>query len=197
MHNFVRWAERAFAVMLAMGLFVRFRPAMLEHPQLVLFLLSEACTAIFIVFQRRGDWTSAPFPVAVAFLGTIFPLLAMPYGTTIGPEWLSTTLMVVGAGIAIGSKLMLRRSFGLIAANRGVKTSGLYRLVRHPMYAGYILIHIGLLIVRMSPFNLALFSAAWLFLWLRMREEERFLLQDPAYREYAQRVRYRVFPGVA
>ena len=36
-----------------------------------------------------------------------------------------------------------RRSFGLMPANRGIVCTGLYRAVRHPIYAGYLVTHIG------------------------------------------------------
>src|ERR1700682_5194874 len=48
-------------------------------------------------------------------------------------------LITAGVLLQIYAKLTLRRSFGIIAANRGVMTSGPYRVVRHPMYAAYLL----------------------------------------------------------
>jgi protein-S-isoprenylcysteine O-methyltransferase Ste14 len=52
------------------------------------------------------------------------------------------------------------------------------------------------LLLYASPWNALVLSMAWLALWLRAGEEERFLLADPAYAEYAARVRYRLVPGL-
>ena len=45
--------------------------------------------------------------------------------------------------IALASLGTLGRSFGIVAANRGVKTRGPYRLVRHPAYFGYLMSYLG------------------------------------------------------
>lgn len=56
----------------------------------------------------------------------------------------------------VGAKLCLWRSFGLVAAHRGLKAGGLYAVVRHPMYAGYVISHVGYLLVAPSWWNLAI-----------------------------------------
>ena len=73
----------------------------------------------------------------MGFAGTLLTLMvvgsdgaALPYGGM---------LMFLGFGIAVSAKLSLCRSFGVVAGNRGVRTGGLYGLVRHPMYLGYFL----------------------------------------------------------
>jgi protein-S-isoprenylcysteine O-methyltransferase Ste14 len=73
--------------------------------------------------------------------------------------------------------------------------SGLYRLVRHPMYAGAIMLFVGM------PLWLESYAATLLagipagLLVLRIHIEERFLRRElPGYDVYARRVRYRLFP---
>ena len=67
--------------------------------------------------------------------------------------------MLLGLLVQIAAKLALWRSFGVVPANRGVKTRGPYRLLRHPMYAGYTLTHIGFLIGFPSLSNTLLYAS--------------------------------------
>jgi len=98
--------------------------------------------------------------------------------------------------LQISAKVILGLGFGIIAANRGVKSLGPYRFVRHPMYAGYTLTHIGLLLAMPSLTNAALYSLALGLQISRIYREERILRLDPIYREFASRVRYRLVPYV-
>ena len=92
--------------------------------------------------------------------------------------------------------LSLRRSFGIVPANRGIRTRGLYNLVRHPLYASELLVVLGIALVNPSAWNLGLFVCACVLQGLRAAAEERFLSVDPAYREYCARVKYRLIPIV-
>ena len=94
------------------------------------------------------------------------------------------------------AKIALWRSFGILPANRGVKTGGPYRLLRHPMYAGYLVTHVGFLVGFPSMQNTALYAAAFAVQVGRLLREEAILKEDPVYRNYAARVRYRLIPGL-
>ena len=98
--------------------------------------------------------------------------------------------------MVIGGKLSLGRSFGLMPANRGIVSTGLYRVVRHPIYLGYLITHIGFVAANPTPWNAVTLIAADLALMWRAVCEEQMLGQDPSYREYLQVVRWRVLPGV-
>jgi protein-S-isoprenylcysteine O-methyltransferase Ste14 len=125
------------------------------------------------------------------------PLLVTPAAVSaIIPSQITTTLMVTGMIVQISAKAALGRSFGLIPANRGIKTKGPYRIVRHPMYAGYTLTHIGFLLGFPSLQNSLLYFTAFFIEIARVFREELILNQDPLYRAYAVRVRYRLLPGV-
>ena len=152
---------------------------------------------IWFIFTRRpGDVIPEPYALAIALLGTAFPLLATPGGVPIAPRWAGEAFMLVGLPLSIAGLLSLNRSFGLVAANRGVKRGGPYKLIRHPIYAGYILAHLGFLSQHFSRWNLVIYALGWSLLLLRILAEERFLNRDEAYREYAGGVRYRLAPGV-
>jgi protein-S-isoprenylcysteine O-methyltransferase Ste14 len=104
--------------------------------------------------------------------------------------------MFAGMITQISAKTVLWRSYGLIPANRGVKTGGPYRFVRHPMYAGYSLIHIGFLLGFPSLQNFLLYLTTFLIEVARLMREELILNNDRIYRDYAARVRFRLFPGI-
>ncbi len=87
--------------------------------------------------------------------------------------------------------ISLGRSFGIVAANRGVRTTGFYRFVRHPLYGSYLVGYLGFLLGNLSIWNVSLIVLTVLCQYARARAEERVLLQDPAYQAYAQQVRYR------
>ena len=100
----------------------------------------------------------------------------------------------VGAVLTVGAVLSLNRSFGIGPENRGIKTNGMYRFVRHPMYLGYLLTEAGFVLNNFSPFNLLIIAIAGFFLVLRLQGEERLLKGDTAYQAYAQKTRWKLFP---
>lgn len=162
----------------------------------VLLLLSEGLVVLLLLIRRPTDRISTRgVDWALAVGGTFVVLLVGQGGPPLhGP--LGAMLMLIGLVIHVGAKLSLLRSFGVVAANRGVKAGGLYRLVRHPMYAGYMLTHAGFLLVAPSLWNLAVYAVAWAFLIARIYAEEKVLSEDPAYRALKDRVRYRLLPGL-
>jgi protein-S-isoprenylcysteine O-methyltransferase Ste14 len=78
-----------------------------------------------------------------------------------------------------------------------VVVTGIYSVVRHPMYAGNVLVNVGLSLW-LGSYTAALFAAIPLgLLIVRIGLEERFLRRElPGYREYAARVPHRLLPGL-
>jgi protein-S-isoprenylcysteine O-methyltransferase Ste14 len=99
----------------------------------------------------------------------------------------------VGCLLALG---VLGRSFGVVAADRGLRTGGPYRLVRHPVYASYLITEAGYVLQNPSVWNLGLLLIELLCQIGRIHAEERVLRQDPAWSAYAAKTRYRLLPGV-
>jgi protein-S-isoprenylcysteine O-methyltransferase Ste14 len=159
-----------------------------EGVVLVLFVIRRPATAISV---RRSDWL-------LALGGTLLPMLVQPAGPGAGllPPLVCVFTMICGLVVQIHAKLALGRSIGLVAANRGLKHSGPYNLVRHPMYAGYLLTDIGFWLNSPTLWNAAVYAAALGVQVLRILAEERFLSQSETYRDYIQRVRFRLVPGV-
>ena len=86
----------------------------------------------------------------------------------------------------VAGKVSLGRSFGLMPANRGVVSSGLYRIVRHPIYLGYLITHVGFVLATPSAWNLAALLAADAALMARAVCEEQTLSRDERYRTYSR-----------
>jgi protein-S-isoprenylcysteine O-methyltransferase Ste14 len=127
------------------------------------------------------------------------PLLAVPASHSQAVSGLSilwALLALGGFALQITAKLTLRRSFGIVAANRGVKVNGPYRIVRHPMYAGYVMTHIGFVLHNPSLWNVSIYTLGFGFQLARILAEERILLQDRDYRDFAARTPYRLLFGV-
>lgn len=98
--------------------------------------------------------------------------------------------------LGVATLLNLGRSFGILIAFRELKSYGLYGKIRHPMYATDILLRIGFLINHFNLFTVLLFIISAGCYVYRAILEERFLIQQPEYREYMNRVRYRFIPYV-
>ena len=197
MTDLIRWGERLFLIPLSVGVILRIWPLIPTHPHLIMFLLGEVLAVALLLLQRRGEAATDIYPVAIAFIGTGAALLVSPHGVRLISDPVSLALILSGSAVALAAKAFLGRSFGLVAANRGVKDTGIYRFVRHPMYLGYMLSHLGFVLVFFSATNVAIYAVAWTCLWLRTKEEEKILLRDPEYQRYASKVRFRLVPGLA
>lgn len=163
----------------------------------LLLLASEALVVVFTIIRRAPAIVDrsvrARALTAVSMLGA---LLVRPSALeAIVPETVSVTLSAVGLLVVIGGKISLGRSFGLIPANRGIVSTGLYRLVRHPIYLGYLVTHVAFIAANPSVWNIVLLCTADIALLARAVCEERTLALDDAYRQYQARVRWRVVPG--
>ena len=75
--------------------------------------------------------------------------------------------------------------------------TGLYGLVRHPMYLAATLLFLAIPVVLGSWYALAVFALFPVLLTVRIRNEEMVLLRElPGYATYREKVRYRLFPFV-
>ena len=170
------------------------------NPFAPLIMVAETAVVLFVLIRRPtdkislklGDWL-------LAITATYAPLLIQPADTPAALHLLvplGVSLAVVGNVVQIAAKMFLRRSFGIAPANRGIKTDGMYRIVRHPMYAGYLLVHVGILMLMPTMLNLVIYAIGWWAQILRLLAEERLLSEDPAYQALMEQTRWRLIPGV-
>lgn len=186
--------ERIAITALFVWLCYRFYGSLGETPFNLFFLISEGTVVVFVLLRRATDQISVkPVDWAAGIVGTMLPMLLVPSGN----GWSGGVVcLIIGMALALGAKVSLRRSFGVVAANRGVKSDGLYGAVRHPMYLGYFLANAGALILNPSILNACLLAFWAACQVTRITAEERVLLQDPIYKAHAEKVRFRLLPLV-
>ena len=193
----IDYGERALLVTLYVLLAQSLQPSLGRQPTNTLLLISESIVVGFVVCRRRtANVTNVPLDWLMALGGTVAPLFMRSGGHDWAPPAWGFVLMSTGILTHVGAKFSLRRSFGMAAANRGVKVGGLYRFVRHPMYLGYAITWTGFLLLNPTPLNAALIVFAAGMQAMRILAEERLLQGDATYRAYMQRVRFRVIPGL-
>ncbi len=122
----------------------------------------------------------------------IVPLLPQPKIDFAFARLIGLAVFVLGLTIMMAAFIQLMK-----AKREGWKlqTSGIYGIVRHPMYLGDILWALGWSLMLKALYALAL-TPLWLFLRcsLAMLEEEKLMEKYPEYAEYMRKVRWRIVP---
>ncbi|MGE5848526.1 MAG: methyltransferase family protein [Candidatus Methylomirabilota bacterium] len=162
-----------------------------------LVLFNSLIVTCLLVRRRAVAVTGSVTNWILAMLVQLIPLLLRPIGSA------SELLAVVSAGgqlaglaIMVASLLVLNRSFGILAANRGITSRGLYALVRHPLYTGEMVFFISFLTANWSFQNAYLVGVLILIQVVRSFQEEMFLLRDQHYAKYRAAVAYRFIPRI-
>ena len=161
----------------------------------LLFCAAETLAALFFIVRSApvsvstdaGDWL-------LAIGATFAPFLLAPADVAIWPG--ARYLLAVGSLLQIAGLLSLNRSFGLVAAQRDIKTGGVYRVIRHPLYASYLISLSGYLLSNTSIANAIIYVATMSMMVMRLLREERFLSTDVRYRVYMRQVKYRLLPFI-
>ncbi len=161
-----------------------------------IFIVMET-TVLSLILLRSKPKIRSHDPIAwlCAFIGTILPLFLQPTNYVLN-ETVGSTLMVTGGILATLAYLSLNKSFGISPALRSVKINGLYKFIRHPMYASYLIVYLGYIQLSFSWINVIILVFAILFLVIRIYFEEKILITDESYRKYSHEVQYRLLPFV-
>lgn len=164
----------------------------------LLFLVSEALVVVLTVVRRPARQIDRSMRAMVLTItSAIGPFLIRPAGgMALVPDAVSAAVAAVGALIVILGKVTIGRSFGIAPANRGIVARGPYNVVRHPIYAGYLLTHAAALTAYPSLWNVAIVVTADMALVFRALAEERVLSADREYAMYCNRVAWHLVPGV-
>ena len=126
--------------------------------------------------------------------------LSFRFGWLRFPNWVSvlgTVLFLLGYGLyalVLKENAYLARTVKVEAGQKLVDT-GLYGLVRHPMYAATLLLFLSMPLILGSLLSFLVMLAYPCLLVRRIRNEEEVLLRElPGYEAYRRRVRWRLIP---
>lgn len=139
--------------------------------------LTLASALVISALDHRFDWSRAPS--AISFFGDV----------------------LVGTALGVVMLVVIQNSYAAavvrVEADQRLVSTGLYGLVRHPMYTGNVVLTVGIPLALGSYWGLIVVVPAVIVLSLRIRDEEKLLREELAgYREYMQQVRHRLVPGV-
>ena len=198
----VEWLLRAIAIVVMAFIVVLWGRVWWADPSrwtALLLLVAETYTLMLVLVARRAttrDMSVAAMASSAYAMG--FLLLLRPGGTShLAPEWVGAILQVASICWQFAAKITLGRAFGILPARRGLVTTGPYRIVRHPIYLGYLIGHIGFLLANFAWGNVAVIALLYVAQAVRLLREEAVLAKaDAAYRDYQQRVRWHLLPLV-
>jgi protein-S-isoprenylcysteine O-methyltransferase Ste14 len=140
-------------------------------------VLSLFAMVAFSASDHRVGWSAVP--TAVCLIGDV--------------------LVVVG--LTLGMLVVVQNSYAAatvrVESGQKLASSGLYKLVRHPMYAASVILMVGIPLALGSYWGLLFLIPGLLVLVSRILDEEKMLTHElGGYREYTQRVHYRLLPYV-
>jgi protein-S-isoprenylcysteine O-methyltransferase Ste14 len=132
---------------------------------------------ILVVSSLGRRFGSSPVPMAICLVGDV--------------------LVAVGAGVVMLTVIQNSHAAATVRVEAGqeVISTGMYGFVRHPMYTGNVIVMVGLPLALGSYWGLVFVVPGLIVLGLRIRDEEKLLQEELyGYREYTQKVRYRLLP---
>jgi len=98
--------------------------------------------------------------------------------------------------VGILALISLGRSFGIVPAVREIKTDGLYKIIRHPMYLSDILFKTPIVLKYFNLYNVLIYTISVFMYVLRARYEEQLLATYNSYKDYLQKVKFRFIPFI-
>jgi protein-S-isoprenylcysteine O-methyltransferase Ste14 len=159
------------------------------------FGLYAAAGAMRLAGRRRDVASEAGRgSSALIVICSLLPFAARPAGSVVweGGPWIAAA----GAFLGLLAVSALGDCFAVAPALRGVVSNGPYAAVRHPMACAFLAIAGGYLSIFASPWNAAVLGLSGAVAVAAALLEERLLMKDGRYRDYAARVRWRFVPGL-
>jgi len=130
----------------------------------------------------------------------VVPALDYRFGWSHVPAWLSIIgAVMVAVGLGLAMLVVFQNSYAsaniTIEDGQPLVSTGLYGIVRHPMYFGNVILMIGIALGLGSYWALLLVLFGTLLMVVRILDEEKLLNAElDGYRQYTQKVRYRLVP---
>lgn len=179
-----------FAPMFAAGLVMMFR-----SPELLRKRLNAR--------EKEGEQKTVVALSGVMFLAAfVLAGLNFRFGWIVMPDW----TVWAAAALFLASYLMyaevLRENAYLsrtieVQEDQKVVDTGLYGVVRHPMYAVTLFLFLAMPLILGSPISFAVMLLYIPIIVKRIKNEEKVLAEGlPGYTEYMEKVRYRLVPSI-
>ena len=140
-------------------------------------ILTTVAAGVLSALDHRFGWSTVP--TAVVVVGN----------------------MLVLVGLAVAEVVVIQNNYAAatitVEKEQPVVSTGLYSLVRHPMYVGALILVVGMPLALGSFWGLLTLIPGVLIFVARITDEEKALRQDlEGYDEYTEKVHYRLVPGV-
>jgi protein-S-isoprenylcysteine O-methyltransferase Ste14 len=135
---------------------------------------------------------------AVVEIALLVSLLLSKNRLHFGLAFVGLTIMAMGIHIRVIAIRTLGKDYSLRI--RPLRTRpicvGPYTLVRHPAYLGTLICHTGIVLVFLNRYSLLILGVWYAVVIVRTLVEDGFLMRDSEYRRYAQKVYWRLIPGI-
>jgi len=140
---------------------------------------------------------------ALLFIGG-FVVAGLDYrfGWSVVPSWcviLASVVLLISYALyaeVMRENAYLSRTIE-VQENQKVIDTGLYGIVRHPMYSATILLFLSMPLVLGSLISFAVFLIYPFLILIRIKDEEKLLEKElKGYKEYKQKVKYRLVPFI-
>jgi protein-S-isoprenylcysteine O-methyltransferase Ste14 len=140
-------------------------------------VLMVVAVAVVSALDHRFEWS--PVPTLVVVVGDVLVAVGL----------VMAQLVIIQNGYAASTVT--------VEADQKLVSTGLYGMVRHPMYVGAVIMMIGMPLALDSYWGLAALVPGVLVLAARIKDEEKMLREElDGYDEYMQKVHYRLVPYV-
>lgn len=167
-----------------------------------IFLVYESLIVFLVLLRKAPKEVSFDFKGwLAASIGTFLPIAFTSELHEFSGSLAVLAIQLIGVTISLIGMCSLNLSFGIVPANRGVKKAGMYKFVRHPIYAGYFISLTCFVIQNAGTQESLIRNAIILFITLtaliyRIKFEETFLSKDAEYKKLMKTTPYRLIPKV-
>lgn len=153
--------------------------------------------------EKQGEQKAVVSLSALMFLCSfVVSGLDFRFGWSAMPKWLIVLSAVLFlAGYAMYAEVLRENAYLSrtveVQAGQKVISTGLYGVVRHPMYSATLLMFLSMPLILGSWWGLIIQLVYPALIIVRLQAEERLLVQElDGYAEYRQKVKYRLIPGI-
>ena len=150
-------------------------------------------TARAAPLKRMLKGAKAAFLVLLVGQAAVLDVLPLP-GNSSGRRIAGLVLFFVGVAVAIAGRVQLGSNWsdieeGRVRPDQALETGGIYRVIRHPIYAGDTLLLFGLELALNSWLVLVMFGPLVVFVRRALAEEAILTQAFPSYESYRRRTR--------